>query len=546
MKAIRAEVSDRLLSKASRLFTGTLDGRINEILQNARRAGATRVEIGNSGGKVTVHDNGGGIEHFAKVLHLGASDWDRDMEDAEDPAGVGIFSLATRSVTFRSRGRMMTIEGRGWTGAPVVVRDDPDPVEGTILRFADKEWSHSVVVRHAVFCGMSVTVDGKVCAWDDFVSENAVSYSDLGCRIEAREKHELTPHHLMVGRGRWETNNVLVNFYGQVVTFAHHPAGNERMNFLVDLTGEPTALRLMLPARTCLVENEALGTLKHYLEREAYRYIKRRGRHRLTYKQYKRAAEFGFTLPEAEPTYSVGLAVDDLCPEPVRLEVPEEFPLEKCWRLKPDADESEEVNAHLLAALGNLDQPFVPVRIAQGYDGYGWAKLPFVERVEVAVGCEILRDYVWFGTITCVRELTIRAHTSDGRRITSPVCMALAQNEDETDLLVTPAAAERLAPEEIWYHLGGQDEEGDSYDTQRSQFEEALDRFWADVSGPDESLRRSIVNAVRYTLSGWRSVVVSPDGVVTIHGTEGPDRVLRPPGCESAPNAGASHVDDHK
>jgi hypothetical protein len=37
---IQATVNARLLSKATRLFTGSLEGRIIEILQNARRAGA--------------------------------------------------------------------------------------------------------------------------------------------------------------------------------------------------------------------------------------------------------------------------------------------------------------------------------------------------------------------------------------------------------------------------------------------------------------------------------------------------------------------------
>ena len=61
MKTIQASINTRLLKKADRLFTGTLAGRIIEILQNARRAGATRVEISNRGGQVTVLDNGGGI-----------------------------------------------------------------------------------------------------------------------------------------------------------------------------------------------------------------------------------------------------------------------------------------------------------------------------------------------------------------------------------------------------------------------------------------------------------------------------------------------------
>ena len=41
METIQAKVNPRLLGKANRLFTGTIEGRIIEILQNARRAGAT-------------------------------------------------------------------------------------------------------------------------------------------------------------------------------------------------------------------------------------------------------------------------------------------------------------------------------------------------------------------------------------------------------------------------------------------------------------------------------------------------------------------------
>jgi len=108
MTIIQACVNARLLKKAERLFTGTLNGRIIEILQNARRAGATKVEITNvpchSGEdapcRVMVRDNGRGIDDFAKLLDMGGSGWDEPGEDtleaAEDPAGVGLFCLARR------------------------------------------------------------------------------------------------------------------------------------------------------------------------------------------------------------------------------------------------------------------------------------------------------------------------------------------------------------------------------------------------------------------------------------------------------------------
>jgi hypothetical protein len=188
MRTIQAKVNSRLLTKASRLFTGTLEGRTTEILQNARRAGATEVEIANQDGYVTVRDNGQGIDDFSKVLDLGGSGWEEAFEQSEDPAGVGLFCLAPRQVTIRSNGQMVTIAGDGWTGAAVTVSPDPDPVRGTLLCFEDEPWSDLRVEVNAVFCGMRVIVDGKACPQEVFVSALASHHQALGCRIEVREE----------------------------------------------------------------------------------------------------------------------------------------------------------------------------------------------------------------------------------------------------------------------------------------------------------------------------------------------------------------------
>src|SRR3972149_11052741 len=95
MRTIQATVNPRLLTKANRLFTGTLEGRVIEILQNARRAGATQVSITNlPDGTVLVRDNGRGIEGFEKLLDLGGSGWEEALESSEDPAGGGVVLLS--------------------------------------------------------------------------------------------------------------------------------------------------------------------------------------------------------------------------------------------------------------------------------------------------------------------------------------------------------------------------------------------------------------------------------------------------------------------
>lgn len=546
METIQATVNPRLLNKASRLFTGTLQGRVIEILQNARRAGATKVEITNEDGLVTVRDNGEGIEDFAKLLDLGGSGWEQAREASEDPAGVGLFCLAPREVVIRSNGKVATISGEMWTGEPVPVMDDPDPVQSTALRFRDEAWMHSDVDVNAVFCGMDVIVDGTLCPKVSFVSDRAVAHPELGCLIEVLESHDLDPWHHSSKRARYYGGNVLVNFHGQVVPLDYHDVGEAHLHFLVDLTGESTGIRLMLPARTCLVENEALDELKASLEIEAYRYIQKRGHHRLPYKQYMRARELGMSLPEAEPTFLVGLLSGDM-PEPVDVVMPKDFPLTKCYRPDPDPDkigETDEANIHLLAALGSFDEPFVPVSIKQCYNGYSWADLPVISKINVAVGKKLHESELWLGKLACVDSLEITVETNDDRSWTSPIRMAVQPLQGdkkhdwfEEEILVTPEAMRHLAPSDIWHHLGGWYDEGDTYDTQAVQFEEQLDRFWVQMIGSDEQLRASIQAVLVGIQPAWRTVTASANGTVTIRYRDGSKKAIQPPHKTTASQA---------
>jgi hypothetical protein len=201
-------------------------------------------------------------------------------------------------------------------------------------------------------------------------------------------------------------------------------------------------------------------------------------------------------LPEAVPTFQVGLLANFDPPEPIEVEMPKDFTLERCYRYDRESDEEwDEANVHLLAALGTFNEPFVPVYIPRTHDGYFWAKLPTIEKVELETGEQLHSDQIWVETLTCVKSLMATVHTSDGRVFTSPICMAIRPPKDASswssaDVLVTPEAQDRLNTEHIWHHLGGWNEDGDTYDTQLVDFERELDRFWADLIGPDEQLRR--------------------------------------------------------
>ena len=131
--------------------------------------------------------------------------------------------------------------------------------------FEDEPWTLEAVQKHAVFAGLKVIVDSNRCVSELFVSDCAVPHPELGCKIEVRERTALGEWH-----AKWKQNyyadNVLVNFHGQVVTSTYMPV-SEQLQCLVDLTGDPTGIRLMLPARTQLVENEAFAALKAAIEK---------------------------------------------------------------------------------------------------------------------------------------------------------------------------------------------------------------------------------------------------------------------------------------
>ena len=521
-QTICAKVNPRLLSKAGRLFTGTVEGRIIEILQNARRAGATEVCINNlENGLVLVNDDGCGIEDFSKLLDLGGSGWDQECEVSEDPAGVGIFSLAPRELSVVSGSTKITIDKDGWTGKPVELENIGDYAGGTTLRFPDEKWDIQKLEPYAVFTGMKVLVDGSECAKQEFCS-NGISYPDLGCNIEVVSKDNLSKWHQRFVHYSY-VPEVLVNFHGQIVVFEYSPVSDPNLRFLVDMTGDPTGIRLMLPARTRLIENEALEQLKSAIEIEAYRFLQRRGDHKLPYKEFVRAKALGIELPESQPVFKVGTLGGDIV-EPASVQKPEDLPLDKCYLVTGKFEDNEclSANIHLLAAQGTFNTPFVPVRISSEYQGYSWANLPRVQSVDVDFGKELERNYLGPSSVAAVESIHIKVCTSNGQIYESEVSMALNENEQadsswcDLEVYLTPASRQKLSSSEVWFHCGGFSDEGDTYDTQLYCFEEELGKFWANILGPAEYLGSKLIQCMWGIDLEWQKVSFDIEGNVSI------------------------------
>ena len=124
---ITARVHESALKRVTRMFAGIGDI-CTEMLQNTRRAGATRVSVSLVPSSdeevycVRITDDGTGIQDPAVLLSFGENGWSDDLVHREDAAGMGFLSLARRvsSVSSRVRAR----DGSVNTGWRVDLRPD--------------------------------------------------------------------------------------------------------------------------------------------------------------------------------------------------------------------------------------------------------------------------------------------------------------------------------------------------------------------------------------------------------------------------------------
>ena len=138
-QTVRASVNEKqLLSTMKHLFTSNFSF-LGELMQNARRAGASQVrfEFNPDAKTLIVGDNGCGIEDFGKLIDLCTSGWAEDVQIADNPFGMGFFSVffACDHITVRSRGLTLTASHEDIMSKRLIqVVDDEVPVRtGVIL-----------------------------------------------------------------------------------------------------------------------------------------------------------------------------------------------------------------------------------------------------------------------------------------------------------------------------------------------------------------------------------------------------------------------------
>ena len=267
---ISVTVGEWAIGKFSRFFNGTDPDVLRELLQNAHRGGATRVDItiDEGGGAVEVSDNGEGIADPASLLAFGRSDWSDPTVSDDDPAGMGVFALARRQVSITSRrpGEWawtvdLTPEHFAGEASATVRSVEDDPFEGGVrVRFSVE--APSIVPRDvkaaALHYPVRVFLNGEPVRQVPFLEHAVVVEQWEGVAIGVYRRRSTTDYDL--------------NFHGATVAVGlpRVLADDGDWSARVDVR-RGAGIELVLPARKEVVETPFMAGLREAAQLAIFR-----------------------------------------------------------------------------------------------------------------------------------------------------------------------------------------------------------------------------------------------------------------------------------
>lgn len=434
MEKIRASVDPRLLSKVDRIFDASPRTVFNELLQNARRAGATEVtvsmELDNSKTGVIVEfsDNGEGLETPKPLLRLAGSGWGDGVEVQEDPAGMGFFCMSNfAEVWVRSRGWRATFTADVFRGQVLL---DPQPSE-TRLTGVWMMWNWEGQTLHTLQEAL----------------QGAAEYCDLESvllRLDTGEKQTevvIKPKDYLEGVDCFRSVPVLgvemgvlrdtltntygvgvcVNFHGVQVSLSQrgdHLKALEQLHLSVRVNVINVGdLQLVLPARNALKHNAGRDALLLECERLCYDWVVKQGKHSLPFEVYQRAKEV-FNI-------DIGETSDELRPASGEYSRNRTLPAV----VIPSGIHYE----WLSNVLDKFDVPLDFCRANAAMAGYSWYDaLPVVQEFyfeidaqhidwEIVAGDQSTREDPPSGLLNWEDSIVAVLELSDGQRFTQPL-----------------------------------------------------------------------------------------------------------------------------
>ncbi len=534
---IHARVHDSAIDRVSRFFNATLDDAFVEVLQNARRAGATAVSVrgefvSERRYRVTVTDDGAGIPDPSILLSFGESAWTGETEAAEDPAGIGFYSLSTFGCSIASRPRADGRVAPGWraeltpesflgkTGATVRADDRAPEPHGTAISFVtdrNTDCIGSILAGAARYFPLPVAFNGRTLVRKPFLDRAVHTETWNGLEFGVyRNDYPSWPEHD-------------VNFHGR--TFRAGLPGIECVaggawSARADIRFCPD-FELVLPARKEPVVNDFLKEMREAAERAVFRAIAAHETGpRLAFRDYRRANQAGIRIPQPPP------ALEPWRPPVADIDdwrAPAGYEALRPSALAMTADPETHHGQALWRALeraGISARLFAPDR---RFEGYAWYDaLPRVTGFSVHVTHEgrtqtivhpcddetdaarDIPDRAQLGFGARPDAILMRLHIAEpgirDRIVEIPADVAFMNREEayveEIDPLVT--AASDISPDELArlihraFFSPSDDADADSHETQKIRFEEDAMRIALTLlASEDEALKHAIAEAIR-------------------------------------------------
>ena len=307
---IRARVHDGAIDRVSRFFNASVADAAAELIQNARRSGATRLDVATEaiggGTVVTVTDDGFGIADPAVLLSFGESGWDAATAKREDPAGMGVYALSKRGCVISSRpatagiapipGCRVELTPECFLGkqeARIVACEDAPLPSGTAISFPADESREGIGAAFAAaarHCPLAVTVNGEAVERKAFLDGavhverwRGLAFGVLNTRFTGFNDPDL-------------------NFHGLTITVALPTVDTidgGTWSVRADINACPE-LELVLPARREAVQTPFLNAMRKAARIAIYRAMRRADRTpALAFADCSAAREAGIDMPGA-------------------------------------------------------------------------------------------------------------------------------------------------------------------------------------------------------------------------------------------------------
>ncbi|MDT0618508.1 ATP-binding protein [Salinisphaera sp. P385] len=236
---------------------------IAELMQNARRAGATKVDFNfdETTNILSIEDDGHGIQSWDKLLCLAESDWSNPDIDEESPFGIGFLSalFSAQVITIRSRDGVISADTDDLLSGEAIDIETEDFFDGCLVQLCDlhrkptaNQINHQVALLASGF-PLPVSLNGmqleRPCALPNL---DAIP-TEIGMIRLPENPEQFSFRALIYLQGLPISR--MGRLCHQPSSFRDMPAEREIQNQSI-IHLDPSAFRARLPDRDCLVDEK--------------------------------------------------------------------------------------------------------------------------------------------------------------------------------------------------------------------------------------------------------------------------------------------------